>query len=487
MFSFLLQGTKRAVLIRAICTVAIISVVDWRVEGNISLGFLYLFPMVLMGSVLSRAQIALSAAVCMVLAEWFDPFPWTPEAGVPRDIMMFSAFLGIGLFVYESTRNRQRALEHLHEIEAESQARLEAEEQIKVLIESSPAAIFMLDAGGNVLVANEAAHRLLGFQPGELQGRSVHPNLPALATVPPLDDSAPIFRTVMQCRGRRLNGEVFLADVWFSTYRTSSGPRLAAMIIDTSDELRDREEFSLRQLMSASRVLVGAVSHEVRNICGAIAVVYANLSRKQDLRGSEDFQALGTLVEGLAKVASLELLQNTAATLEETGGIDLSALMEELRIVIEPPLRSSGVALRWEIAPGLPPVFADRQSLLQVFMNLAKNSERALQGSDAPGLEIAAGFDSGRVIVRFRDNGPGIANPEQLFQPFQPGAESTGLGLYLSRVFLRSFKGDLRHEPQSRGCCFAIELTPAIEAGDDASEHAENSPPPVARSHALPF
>lgn len=192
MFSFFLQGTRRAVLIRAICTIAVISIVDWRVEGNISLGFLYLFPMVLMGTVLRQAQLALAAAVCMVLAEWFDPFPWTPEAGGPRDIMMFSAFLGMGLFVYESTKNRQRALEHLHDIEAESQARLEAEEQIKVLIESSPAAIFMLNAGANVLVANEAAHRLLGFQPGGLPGASVHPYLPALAKIPPLDDSAPL-------------------------------------------------------------------------------------------------------------------------------------------------------------------------------------------------------------------------------------------------------------------------------------------------------
>ena len=473
-------------MIRAICTVAVISVIDWRVEGNISLGFLYLFPMVLVGSVLSRAQIALAAAICMTLAEWFDPFPWTPESGVPRDIMMFSAFLGIGLFVYESTRNRQRALEHLHEIEAESQARLEAEEQIKVLIESSPAAIFMLDAGGNVLVANEAAHRLLGFQPGELSGASIHRYLPALATVPPLNDAAPLFRTVMQCRGRRLNGEVFLADVWFSTYRTHSEPRLAAMIIDSSDDLRDREELGLRQLMTASRLLVGAVSHEIRNICGAIAVVHANLGKRQDLTGSEDFQALRTLVDGLEKVVSLELLQNTAATLEDTPGVDLYGLLEELRIVIEPPLRNSGVVVRWEIAPGLPPVLADRQSLLQVFLNLAKNSERALQASSNPEIEIAAAFENGRVVVRFRDNGPGVANPEPLFQPFQQGADSTGLGLYLSRTFLRSFKGELRHEWQSQGCCFVLELTPMFEAGDDTNERPENSHSSAGQPHAVP-
>ena len=51
--------------------------------------------------------------------------------------------------------------------------------------------------------------------------------------------------------------------------------------------------------------------------------------------------------------------------------------------------------------------------------------------------------------MRFEDSGPGIAAPERLFQPFQQGAEGTGLGLYISRAVLRSYGGDLRFEPQS--------------------------------------
>ena len=70
---------------------------------------------------------------------------------------------------------------------------------------------------------------------------------------------------------------MFLADVWFSTYRTSAGPRLAAMVVDTSEDLRNREELSLNQLLAGSRILVGAVSHEIRNVCGAIAMAHANL------------------------------------------------------------------------------------------------------------------------------------------------------------------------------------------------------------------
>ena len=107
--------------------------------------------------------------------------------------------------------------------------------------------------------------------------------LPPLARVPPADESTPSFRTAMQCSGRRQDGEVFLADVWFSTYQTSAGPRLAAMLVDSSEDLRDKEESSLHHLMVASRLAVGAVSHEIRNVCGAISVVYENLSRHREL------------------------------------------------------------------------------------------------------------------------------------------------------------------------------------------------------------
>ena len=100
---------------------AAIAVVDWRIEGNIPLGFLYLFPMLLAGSVLTRWQIAVAAAVCTFLTELFDSFDWYSPAGIPRDILIFAAFFCMGLFVYEVVRSRQTALQHTLEIEREVQ------------------------------------------------------------------------------------------------------------------------------------------------------------------------------------------------------------------------------------------------------------------------------------------------------------------------------------------------------------------------------
>src|SRR5262249_25138839 len=116
-----------------------------------------------------------------------------------------------------------------------------------------------------------------------------------------------------------------------------------------------------------------------------------------------------------------------------------------------------------EIADSLPLVEADHHSLLQVFLNLARNSQRAMAETEVRTLSVEARPDNDMVVVRFRDTGPGVAHPERLFEPFQPGAASTVIRLYVSRAVVRSYGGDLRHEPNPAGSCFVLQLWPADE------------------------
>ena len=73
-------------------------------------------------------------------------------------------------------------------------------------------------------------------------------------------------------------------------------------------------------------------------------------------------------------------------------------------------------------------------------------------------LTIAATSNAESVTIKVSDTGLGVPHPEHLFRPFQEGAASTGLGLYLSRAIARSFGGDLRFEPRTDGACFIVEL-----------------------------
>jgi PAS domain S-box-containing protein len=443
--------------------ISAIAVVDWATKPYISVGFLYLFPIMILGGFLSRTQILVVALVCAVLQEAFSNLP--ENEAVVRLLFSSAGFVGTGLFVSELIRNRRIAMMHVEELEGQIKLRQDAEEQLRSLVESSPAAIVTIDSSGNILLANEAAQHLLAPEGKPLQGQEINCYLPALQTV--LKTQQPrVFRTTLQCTGKRSDGEVFLAGVWFSTYAAISGPRLAAIIVDLSEDLRNREDLSLDYLLKNTRILMSAVAHEIRNLCGAVLVVHKNLSRVKELESNEDFNALGNLIQSLERVSALELGSSSAQNGEVVEPI---SVLDEFRILIETAYHESKIEMRWDVQEALPLVWADRYGLIQVFLNLAKNSRRAMASTGTKQLRIAAREENGTVTIRFEDTGTGIASPENLFRPFQRGAESSGLGLYVSRAIMRSFGGELSYEPRSEGCCFAVILPLGV-----AEEEATN-------------
>jgi C4-dicarboxylate-specific signal transduction histidine kinase len=269
--------------------------------------------------------------------------------------------------------------------------------------------------------------------------------------------SAANLRTNVECKAQRRNGEVFLAHVWLSTYHTSQGPGLAAVVWDASENLRDREGSGFDSMMATSRVLIGAISHEIRNLASAAANAHARLAEDCPVQGNDQYQVLGTLIQGLEKIASTGL---RAASNREAVVADLGTVLDEARIIIEPGMREAGISLVWDVVGALPLVQADHHSLLQVFVNLARNSVQALEGRPVREVRISVAVESDLVAIHFRDSGPGVAKPDELFRPFQAGAHSVGLGLYISRAILHAHGGGLRYDPDGPGSCFTVELWP---------------------------
>ena len=464
LFSIYSRKNRALFLVAAALLIVLIATIDWLTKPYISIGFLYLFPIMLIAGFLPRWQITVVALVCAVLQEVFSNLP--SNEAITRLVMASAGFVGTGLFVSEIIRNRQIALEHVEEVETHSKLRQEAEEQLRILVESSPAAIVTIDASGQILLANEAAQNL--FAPGDnsITGQSIAEFLPALQSAVQTP-GARQFHTELRCRGKRKNGEAFLAAVWFSTYATRLGPRLAAIIVDLSEDLRDREDLSLDHLLKNTKILMGAVAHEIRNICGAVLAVYKNLSRLSSLKENEDFRALGTLIEGLENLSKMELLPSRDHTLPS---VELTSLLDELRVLIEPSYREAGTGIVWRLQDDLPLVIGDRYGLQQVFLNLARNSQRAMESTKKKQLTISGDLESNSVVIRFEDTCAGISSPQELFKPFQEGANATGLGLYVSRAILRNFGGDLRFEPRNEGCCFAVRLNRVHYKEESTSE-----------------
>jgi C4-dicarboxylate-specific signal transduction histidine kinase len=185
-------------------------------------------------------------------------------------------------------------------------------------------------------------------------------------------------------------------------------------------------------------------------------VVHQNLARTESLGHSEDFEALGSLVLALEHIAAVDLRQSA----DQATEVDLNSVLDDLRIVIAPALREEGIEGTWKTEEDLPLVWADRTTLMQVFLNLTTNSRRALSTASEKNMSILARRDARCVAVDFIDTGGGVKHPELLFHPFQDGAHANGLGLYLSRAFMRSFGGDLRYTAVPGGACFTVELLP---------------------------
>lgn len=461
----------------ALCGIAAIFILlvawtDWTLPDT-SVGFLYVIPILLSAPALSNFQILLVALLCAYLREAFDPLQGTPgliaalnltewkPGSISRFLVSTTGFSMTGFFAGELNERRRMLAEHLREREDYIQLREEAEKQLEVLIETSPLAILTLGNTGDILLANESARQLFGCENHAMQNQPVEPYLPILNRMLHSARLGANIRTNVECKGQRRNGEVFLAHVWLSTYRTSRGSALAAVIWDASENLRDREGAGLNSMMATSRVLIGAISHEIRNLAAAATGAHSALSAIPENAASEHFHVLGTLIRGLEKIASSGLRM---ASGPEHAVADPGSVLDETRIVIEPSLREAGVQIYWDVAAGLPLVQADHHSLLQVFVNLARNAEQALAQREERELHISASMESDLVLVRFRDTGPGVTHPDELFRPFQPGAHSFGLGLYISRAILRAHGGGLRYEPQPSGSCFIVELWPVEDA-----------------------
>ena len=211
------QRNRIPVLFACGVIMLMIAVVDWWTKPYVSLGFLYLFPIMLAAGFLPRWAIVLLGISCAVLAEIFSSL----ETSYVRLGFEALALAGCGLFVAELIRNRRVTLE--------AQARLRA------LVETSPAAIVTVDERGFIELANRAAVELMAPRDGFLVGNPIAAFLPELHHALRWEE-APQFRASMQCRGHRGSGETFTADVWFSTYKEGTTPKLAAIIGDVSED-----------------------------------------------------------------------------------------------------------------------------------------------------------------------------------------------------------------------------------------------------------
>jgi PAS domain S-box-containing protein len=442
--------------IASVALIAAIALVDWQFANHSSLELAYFLPVGLAGLSLGRGSLAFLSALSAGLGEQFGPFHWG-ESWQLRLTLAFFAYLGVALFFSEATRNRKAAAAHNSALETELERRESAEHQLRSLVEGSPAAILTVDPEGNILLANEAAHELFQCEPQTLPGQSIDDYLPMVANFRQTKSLRKLVRTMIECECRRKRSEPILAHVWVSSSGPPATTGLSAVVFDASQQVRDREEGALHTLTLGARIVASSYFHEVRNLCNAMRVLTTRLERIPGVEDTEEVDGLHSLVKGLEALTSVQMKPDAEVDFDVAS---LRAVLNHLKIVVTPWFDDASVDVQWYESPDLPLVRADQSALLQVFLNLARNALRAVEAAEIRKFSITATVESRKVLIRFRNTGLPVKDPKKLFQPFQPEAAGSGLGLHVSHAIIRSFGGELRYDPESEGPCFTVVLEP---------------------------
>jgi two-component system sensor histidine kinase KdpD len=408
----------------------------------LSLGVLYLFA-VLPVAVLWRMPYAIAVAVGSMLA-----FNWLFLPPV-HTLHLATSENWIALAVYLLTALSVSAL-------AERAARRAAEAERR-----RREALFAADASALLL------------QPGEVRAQlrpiaeRVAAVLGATSAQLGLDGDPPLDASILEAGGRRIGWLVLDG----ATASPETRGRVTTVLASLLATALERERLAHDDAVKTA--ILRSVSHDLRSPITAIRTAAEVLEHADELAPADAAELFATiraqarrldrLVANLLDLSRLEA--RAADPAQELWPVD-----SLFALALEGVARDARIHVR--LLGQLPPVRVDPGQLEHALVNLLENA--LAYSPPAARVELSATEENGRVVVRVRDAGPGIGEPdrERIFEPFDRGSGGrpggSGLGLAIARGFVELNGGTLGVEENGAGATFALAL-PAAPVGAGAS------------------
>jgi signal transduction histidine kinase len=160
-----------------------------------------------------------------------------------------------------------------------------------------------------------------------------------------------------------------------------------------------------------------------------------------------------------------DLLSFSQQTPGEKSPLELKPLLQRAVQMEGFKLENKRISLTVESQDPLPRVLGNPNQLLQAFLQIVENAVDALQEIGGGRLQVSLWREADEVVVQFADSGPGLRDPERVFDPFyttKPVGKGTGLGLSATYGVIQDHKGQITcyNRPEG-GATFEIRL-PAV-------------------------
>jgi signal transduction histidine kinase len=227
------------------------------------------------------------------------------------------------------------------------------------------------------------------------------------------------------------------------------------------------------KLVSLGQLAAGA-AHEINNPLAAI-LGFSDLLADDPALPEKARVTAGKIRDQARRTKTLvaNLLRFARQVPPERTLLDINTVVTNAVQLRALDLRSSKSRIELQLESVLPGVRGDGNQLLQVFFNIINNAIDAMEASEGGVLTIKTVRDRGNVLILFTDTGPGIKDPQRVFDPFyttKPVGKGTGLGLSICFGILQEHAGKiLCYNSQQGGAVFRVEL-PAVLAAFPAKE-----------------
>jgi signal transduction histidine kinase len=187
----------------------------------------------------------------------------------------------------------------------------------------------------------------------------------------------------------------------------------------------------------------------------------SNLSREQ----LSNAQKIGQQARRTRQLVN-DLLSFSQQTPGEKSPLELKPLLQRAVQMEGFKLENKRISLTVESQDLLPRVLGNPNQLLQAFLQIVENAVDALQEIGGGHLQVSLWREENEVIVQFADSGPGLRDPERVFDPFyttKPVGKGTGLGLSATYGVIQDHRGQITcyNRPEG-GAAFEIRL-PALK------------------------
>ncbi len=222
--------------------------------------------------------------------------------------------------------------------------------------------------------------------------------------------------------------------------------------------------------LSALGKMSAGISHELNQPLMAIRQFADNgsefLERGKDQKAGENLGRISDMAARMARIIK-NLRAFARNESEPMGRVDLVQVLNTATELTEARLRDECIELEWKPPTTAVYAWGGEVRLVQVFVNLINNAADAM--ANRPIRRISIAVAEGQPIrVSVRDTGPGIEDPDRVFEPFYTTktvgtSEGMGLGLSISYGLVQSFGGDIRGANTDDGAEFTVELEPFEE------------------------